>query len=270
MTEKVRTEWVPFGNEVRRVREQAGLTLDQLSPRIGFAASTISKVERGTREPKREFVDKIEAVFGTNGALLRRWSDTKKALADPDWFQKSVRSEEEATEIRMWHPMLIPGFMQSPGYARVIFRDGRPFDTPEQVDELVQLRTSRLPALRQGRNPRISAVIAERVVRANVGSTGVMREQLKHLLDLGESGAVQVSVLPDDTPYHGGSSGPIKVLTTPDRATLVYADHAAGGELVTRPDRVARLAALFGDLQAWALPPATSRELIATVLGDLQ
>lgn len=270
MTEKVRAEWVPFGAEIRRLREQAGYTLDQLSTRIGFAPSTISKIERGTREPKREFVDKTEAAFGTNGALLRRWADTKKSLADPDWFQKSVRSEEEATEIRMWHPMLIPGFMQSAGYARVIFRDGRPFDTSEAIEQLVQLRTSRLTSLQQGKNPRISAVIAERVIRANVGSTEVMREQLKHLLDLAESGAVQLSVLPDNTPYHGGSSGPLKVLAIPERATLVYADHAAGGELISTAEGVRRLVALFGDLQAWSLPPVASRELIERALGDLQ
>ncbi|GAA1439058.1 helix-turn-helix transcriptional regulator [Nocardiopsis tropica] len=270
MAEQVLTEWVAFGRETRRQRELAGITLGQLAKAIGYGSSTISKIERATRPPKRDYVTAIESVFGTNGDLLRRWSDAKKSADDPDWYRKSVTSEEQANQIRVWHPNLIPGFLQIADYARVIFRDGSPFDTPEQIEQLVALRVGRLEALQQGQNPRILAIISERAIRNIVCSPDVMESQIKHLIALSESGAVQTLIVPMNSPYHGGDSGPLKILGFTERASLVYAEHASGGELITNPEWVARLEMILSDLQTWALPPSASRELMKEAIEGMR
>lgn len=158
--------------------------------------------------------------------------------------------------------------MQTYEYARVIFRDGSPFDTPEQVDQLSKLRVARLKALKEARNPRMLSIVAERTITDVVGSPQVMHNQLRHLLSLSEE--AQTLILPKNAPYYGGSSGPFRVLDFPDQATQVYAEHASGGELITDPEGVKRLVSVFGDLLKWALPPDASETLIKEAMGELK
>ncbi|MDT0331344.1 helix-turn-helix domain-containing protein [Nocardiopsis lambiniae] len=270
MTEKIMPAWVNFGRELRRMREQRGLTLDSLATATGYGASTISKYERAYRAPKRPFLVEAEGILGGNGDLLRRWEDAKKTESDPDWHRKVVKTEEQASDIKIWSPLIIPGLLQTEGYARCIFRDGRPHDTDEEVEKLVELRTRRLEMLRTMHNPRLLAIIAEPVIRARVGAVDVMREQLRHLLELSASRDMRILVLPADAPYHGGHSGPFRVLTSLQNTPLVEVEHASGSELLSDDRAVTRLQAVFGDLQIWALPPAASHALISEALGELR
>ncbi|MEU0493323.1 helix-turn-helix transcriptional regulator [Nocardiopsis sp. NPDC006139] len=270
MAEKIIPAWVGFGRELRKLRKQRGLTLDDLAEATGYGMSTISKYERAYRAPKRPFLVEAERSLGANGELIRRWEDTKQTEDDPDWHRKVVKTEERASDIKMWSPLLIPGLLQTGGYARHIFRDGRPQDTDEEVEKLVELRTHRLDMLRKLRNPRLLAIVSEAVIRSRVGTPDVMREQLQHLLDLSSSRDVRILVLPVDAPYHGGHSGPFRVLTSLQEAPLVEVEHASGSTLLSDEHAVVRLQAVFGDLQIWALPPAASRNLISEALGELR
>lgn len=269
MPEQVMTAWVSFGRELRRLRERRGLTLDQAAESTGYGASTISKYENAYRAPKRDFLNEAEALFGTNGDLLRRWTEAKRAEDDPDWHRKIVTAEEQAIGIKMWNPGLVPGILQTPEYARQIFRDGRPLDTTDEIERLVDLRVSRLDMLRQMTNPRMLVIVSEAVIRARVGSPAIMKGQLDHLLSLDATGVVRVLVLPEDAPYYGGAAGPFRLLEFRDRATLVQVEHTSGGELLTG-DTVTRLSAVYGELQTWALPPVASREMILKAIGGLE
>ncbi|WP_083922422.1 DUF5753 domain-containing protein [Nocardiopsis halotolerans] len=269
MPEKTLSAWVTFGKELRRLRDRRGLTLDQAAEATGYGVSTISKYENAYRAPKRDFLNEAEALFSTNGDLLRRWAEAKRAEEDPDWHRKIVTAEEQASGIQIWNPALVPGMFQTPDYARQIFRDGRPLDTSEEIDRLVELRASRLDALREMNNPRLVAILAEAVVRARVGSPAVMKEQLDHLLDLDSAGVVRILILPADTPYYGGAAGPFRLLSFKERETLVEVEHASGGELLGG-DTVTRLLAVYGELQTWALPPVASHDVISRAMGGLE
>lgn len=268
MTEKVLSRWIDFGESLRDSRRQQGMTLEQLRSASGYSVSTLSKVENAHRAPNRKLVEALDRALSKNGDLLRKWGQARQAESDPDWYLQVVTSEERASEIRMWHPNLVPGFMQTAAYAQVIFRDGRPFDSEEEVKQLAQKRSARLKALKGARNPRMLAIVAEDTVRGVVGSPQVMYDQLKHLLSLSED--VQTLVLPRSTAYHGGSSGPFRILDFPDQATQVYAEHVSGGELITDTESVKRLVSIFGDLLKWALPPGASTALIQEAMGELK
>jgi transcriptional regulator with XRE-family HTH domain len=266
MPEKVMTAWVTFGRELRRRRDARGMTLDRAARETGYGASTISKYENAYRAPKKDFVQEVEALYRTNGDLLRRWEEAQRASNDPDWHRKVVTAEEQASGIKFWNPGLVPGMLQTPDYARQIFLDGRPLDTAEEIERLVELRVSRLNALRQMNNPRMLAILSEAVIRARVGTPAVMKGQLEHLLELSDTGVVRILILPTEAPYYGGASGPFRLLEFRDRPTLVEAEHASGGELLGG-DPVTRLAAVYGELQTWALPPVASRQRIVEAIG---
>lgn len=268
MGEQVIEGWINFGKALRRYRSQRGLTLDEASLAIGYGASTIGKYENAQRAPKRQFVVDADAVLRTSGELTRLWEDVKRTEQDPEWHRKVATSEAEASEIKFWNPALVPGMFQTSDYARVIFRDGRPLDSEGAIEQLVDLRVGRRDTLEELSNPRMLVILSESVVRARIGGAEVMRGQLEHMLNLGDRGVVRFLILPTETPFFGGVSGPFRLLTFRERDTLVEVEHISGGELFSG-EVATRLTAVYGELQTWALPPAASRDVISRALEGL-
>jgi transcriptional regulator with XRE-family HTH domain len=50
--------------ELRRIREQRGLTIEQLAEKSGISATTIRVVERGAREPRGDTVARLAKPLG--------------------------------------------------------------------------------------------------------------------------------------------------------------------------------------------------------------
>ncbi|RNL87293.1 helix-turn-helix domain-containing protein [Halostreptopolyspora alba] len=266
MTEKPLPDWVPFGRELRRLRTQTGLSLDDVARNLTISSGMLSKLERATRAPKRDTVGELDQVFCTNGALIRAWSDVTRRVADPDWYRRIEDAEAAAVEIRMHHPSLIPGPLQTPEYARSVLTYGRPLDPPEDIDALLELKTKRSRRLLEAGTPAVSAVIPEGVVRGCLGAPQTVTEQLHHLANLAESGTVGLQIVPSGLPTHiGAATGAVGLFTFIDRLPLVHAEHASGGELIDNPREVQRVVSVFGKLQAWALSPADSIDLVRSI-----
>lgn len=70
-----------FGEELRRVREEVGITQGELAIRSGLHRTTISLLELGKREPKLETVFRVAKGLGRGpGALLDRVARGQAAL----------------------------------------------------------------------------------------------------------------------------------------------------------------------------------------------
>lgn len=241
------------------------MTLEDLSTQISVSPQMLGAMERGKRRTKKDIAAELESSLATNGALLRKWEEARKSSANPEWHTDVVQAEEDATEIHYFHPTLIPGLFQTEEYARVIFADGRPLDSREDVDRLTQLRTQRLTALMEKTAPKITGLIGEGALRARVGGTETMDAQLAHLENLAKSSATRLLVVPSTARYHGGASGPFQVLRFADRPTAIYADHAGGGTFIDTEQEVQRFTAILQELLAWALSPTLTLELLGEV-----
>jgi hypothetical protein len=230
----------------------------------------LGKIERATRAAKRDTATELDLFFRTDGALLRKWESAALASSDsPEWFRQVTRSEERATEIRTWAPILVPGFLQVDGYARSVFRAGRPLDTPKDVERLVAARMGRFRVLLRDDGPAHWVVLCESVLRRAMGGTETMRKQLEVLANLAESQRVRVQIVPHDLPDHPGASGPFRLLHTQDGETVVYGDSTGGGQIFDSPAEVRRHVCLFGDLQAVAWSPTSSLQAIRRAHDEL-
>ncbi|WP_160051100.1 helix-turn-helix transcriptional regulator [Nocardiopsis sp. FR26] len=94
MGEKPRKQWVAFGREVRRHRDELGLSQAELGKHLRVSPGMVGHIERAVRVATRDQVDKMEEVFATNGSLLRRWTEIIKNRNIPDWFQMSTTAEK--------------------------------------------------------------------------------------------------------------------------------------------------------------------------------
>jgi transcriptional regulator with XRE-family HTH domain len=159
-----------FGAELRRRRTAAGLSQDQLGHAITYSAALVGRVEVGERMPSLDLARRCDDVLATGGlfAHLRQSMDSDMH-AYPAWFREFVERERDAISIREFNALAIPGLLQTEGYARALFRAGRPADSDKEISQHVAARLERQRILDRAKPPILWAVVDEGVLRRPVG-----------------------------------------------------------------------------------------------------
>ncbi|WP_431727760.1 helix-turn-helix domain-containing protein [Verrucosispora sp. TAA-831] len=209
-----------LGRELRQLREAAGLTGDQVIERVGWAsASKLSRLENGRSRPDpqdvRDLLDLYRADEARRAELLgiteeagdmRGWLKNYPAMTQ----QQRGFAELEAgcVEISEYNPVLVPGLLQTPGYARVrlssayqVGREAGDPETEEETETQVRARQARQRLLtREHDAPRYTAVLEEAALGHRAGPPDVLLEQLAQLCELAMLPNVTLHVLPRETP----------------------------------------------------------------------
>jgi len=251
-----------LGAELRRARAAAGFSSQEaLAARLGFDRTVVAKAETGERPPTPDVLAawcaacQLDAdMFGRLAVLARRAEGPV-----PTWFEDWLRAEGEAHTLRIWQPLIIPGLLQTPEYARALFLAAGADDA--KADELVALRMERQSILDRAEPPHLVTVLDESVLRKLVGSSAVMYEQLIRLASMAERPNISAEIVPASTGANAGLSGGFQ-LASCDGAPDVL--NMNGVEDITEERRsLVRHATLIFDLvRADALPRAASRALI--------
>ncbi len=261
-----------FGAELRYHRERAGLSQPDLAALVNVSHDVISKIETGERPPAKDFPERLDAVpeLDTRGGLARLWGTLRKGLrnkAIPGWFRPWGHIEAEATTLRWWEPLVIPGLLQTEEYARAILA-ARPGADPDTVDEHVTGRMERQAILDRPDAPQLWSVVDEGVLHRGVGDSKVMRDQLEHLADLSARPKIGVQVVPSQVGAHAGLLGAFIIADLDGSPSMVYLETAAEGYDTDSPAVVTQAVLRFDTLRSEALPRAASRDLILKIAGE--
>jgi hypothetical protein len=113
-----------FGSEVRCAREAASMSQAQLGKIANCDDSAVSRVEAGDTAPPEGFPEACDVAFpGMNGFFTRFW-DEHEGWTDsiyPRWVGEWMKAEDSAVTLRIWQPLIFPGLLQTPAYARALF-----------------------------------------------------------------------------------------------------------------------------------------------------
>ncbi|MFH8490758.1 helix-turn-helix domain-containing protein [Streptomyces longisporoflavus] len=256
-----------LGCELRHARERKGLSQEALGAPLFVSGSFIGQLEAGTRRMHLEYARHFDEVLDTGGFFERNCKAVAKSKY-PDHFAEAAEAEAIATAIREYAPLLIPGLLQTEGYARAMFRSGRPTATPDAIDELVKARLERAHILRDPTTPLLWAVLDEASIRRVVGGRAVMAEALNHVAALGRRHRAIVQVMPFSAGAHPLVQGSIKLMTFENAPPLAYAEGVETGRLEDDPATVRRQTLAYDLLGASALSPQDSLALIESVAED--
>jgi transcriptional regulator with XRE-family HTH domain len=257
-----------LGAELRRARAAAGFSSqDALAAKLGFDRSVVAKAETGERPPTAEVLTAWceacrlnEDLFGRLAVLARRADGPA-----PTWFEDWLRAEGEAHTLRIWQPLIIPGLLQTPEYARALFLAAGADDA--LADELVALRLERQSIMDRDGPPHIVTVLDEFALRRLVGSPAIMSEQLTHLADSAGRPNICVGIVPASTGANAGLSGGFQ-LASCDGAPDVLRMEAVEDVTEERRSLVRQAMRIFDLIRADALPRAASRALILEAIGQ--
>lgn len=252
-----------FGAELRRLRSAAELSQEDLGQRVSYSGSLVGMVETARRAPTRDFAERCDDALATGGALTRLWPlVSQEAL--PRWFQQFAELERVATSIRSWEPLVIPGLIQTPDYARTLIAAWQLGDSKEAVEQQVAARLERQQLLDRENPPLMWMIISEGALRNPIGGPEVLRDQLTRLLDIeADHPKIIVQVVPLNAGAHPGLEGPLVLVARRGEPDVAYLEVQGRGHLADRAEEVARYGLLYDVLRAVALSPGASREMIA-------
>lgn len=268
--------------ELKHGRETAQLTVAQAGQALGWTASKISKIE--TTETKRispadldrlmdlykiDNPDKRQAMHALARDAKERgwWSKYREIFGDkalPDF-------EAEASLIRTFEGLVIPGLLQTPEYAEALFQGGR-YTGPEDVERRVKARIARREILTRFSPVRLRVVMDEAALRRMIGGPETMAAQMRYLLHMAKLPNIDIQMLPFEAGSHAALAAPFSILEFPDHATppIVHVGTVTDSVFFERPGEVERYSATFGDIQGAAISTSQSAAFIENLIENLE
>lgn len=270
-----------LASELRQHRERVGLTIEEVAERLEWSTAKVSRIENARVGVLPRDVKYLLNVYGVEGearevlmVLAREarqkgwWHSYGEAI--PTWFEVYVGLEADAVAMDQYESEHVPGLLQTADYARAVF-EAFPITDETEIENRVRLRMARTEYLTSEDAPKFWAVLNEAVIRRQVGTPQVMREQLHHLGEMAKLPNVTLQVLPFEAGAHPAMSGSFTLLRFPEPADpkIVFMETQTGGLYLEKSHEVERYTLAFDHLRAAALHPINSQELIARAVDSM-
>ncbi|MCM4083231.1 helix-turn-helix domain-containing protein [Paractinoplanes hotanensis] len=212
-----RREDEPVGLVLSRMRRAKRLTGARLAAMVGMSQPKISRIERGKGLADPEDVGAIARALGADDSLARDLMDRAERSHDrmTDWrpasiglaaLQKTLHDwESSATSIRAFEPALIPGPLQTSGYAKLVLQTMRRI-APMMASDLtesgllaaVSARVTRQEVLGDS-SKTFQFVLGEATLKHRLFPPVEMLAQIAHLRAvITQTENLRVTVIPDD------------------------------------------------------------------------
>jgi transcriptional regulator with XRE-family HTH domain len=267
-----------LGAVLKDRREQAGLTVTELAPLMGFSTAKLSRIETG-----QTVIDVVDAVTylghcGLDRAdvmdILALCREAEKRLGywlspHGEWLEDSLNSliynEVTAVESTMYEPLLVHGLLQTADYARILI--GRPqWLDRVGVDQRVRIRMLRQKILDASRPATFRFYLHEQALHLEVGSSKVMHEQMLKLVLVAALDHVTIRVVPSVSAFGGAFT----LFEHQGYPPLVYLDTYKTGLFLEDQEFVDPFRELVPVVAEVALDEGQSRELIADLAGEYE
>ncbi len=194
--------------ELRRLREHAGLTGDEAAERLGWSGSKISRIETHRIGVKQADISKLLDLYGVDTQHREEVQALARESGERGWLESVgtglpaeyaayLYAEAEAQTLWNWDPLVIPGLLQTEGYARAVMQGWQSMFAlpPGDAERRAEIRHVRQQALTREKPLEVVVVIDESVLHRRFGDNHVMRQQLDQLAEFSELPSVEVRVL---------------------------------------------------------------------------
>jgi transcriptional regulator with XRE-family HTH domain len=267
---------------LRRLREAAQLTCDEVAARLDCSASKISRIETGRVLVSPRDVRDLLAIYDVPEDQRGTFIQLARESRQKDWwhtwgdvqphFATYLAMESEASEIRQYAVARVPTLLQTEDYARAVVTGGRVSTGryPGPVDRIVTMLMERQRLARVSL-PAVQVVLDEAALRRQVGGRQVMRRQIEHLIEVSSMKTTVLQFIPFTSGAHVTLDLPFVVLAFADQADpdVVAIGYPTGMVWLEDAAEVHSYNTFFRHLQAAALSPRDSGALMTSVLRDL-
>ena len=270
-----------LGTQLRRLRESRGISAQDAARAIRGSESKISRIELGRNSVREVDIADLLNLYGISDTAEREQLLTLASQANqqgwwhryqdvlPSWFQSYIGLEDSAESIRSFDTQFVPGLLQTEDYALAVIQLGA--FSPAETDRLLYLRKERQRRFTSG-GLRLLAIIDECALRRPIGSIGLMRAQLEHLLEITVRPGLTIQVTPFLTgaSYAAPSSFSILSFATDDLPDVVYVEQLTSAMYLDKRADVDRYSEAMDQIRTTSYTPEQTKELIRTMLADME
>lgn len=278
-----------LGAELRRLRDQAGISGRELAQRISISQSKVSRIESGTATPSIPIVtawaqavsapdEATEALIALTEAVFTEvhlWSAT---LPGRGHIQDNIQElETHALETSTFQPSVVPGLLQTAEYARRVLTLFHPH-ADNDIPAAVAARLDRQVALFEEAR-KFNFLITEAALRWRPGPPRLLLAQLDRIASLLTLENVSIGLIPHcveatapmthgfvilDAPGHDDAADDARNET----AVLVEVIHAC--LVVNDPESVDLYQARWSRLRQMALFDDAAQRFLSEITADVK
>ncbi|MFD3686918.1 helix-turn-helix domain-containing protein [Nocardiopsis sp. NPDC058631] len=276
-----------LGHELRKRREQRGITREDAGNRIRASASKISRMELGRVGFKLRDIEDLLKMYGVSDRkTIKELLEVARESNKPGWwkeygdslhkwFIRYVGFEEAADHIRIYESQFVPGLLQTEEYAREIISGG--VETDMVTEQRIEARLRRQKRVENDTNMRMWVILDEAAVRRPIGviSRGpeIMRRQIEHLIHLSSGhDNITLQIIPFSVGAHAAEAGSFTLLRYSEfeLADMVYLEQLHDGELIDRRNVVEAYTKAMTRLSVAAATPDETLDMLKEILEDLK
>ncbi|MBK0867507.1 helix-turn-helix transcriptional regulator [Saccharopolyspora sp. HNM0986] len=207
-----------LAQSLRKIRTENGASAAEVGKALGMSGSKLNRIETceigiylDDLEKLLDFYQvaklrRVELLDIARHAEQRSWLRTRNAHFPADW-QTWSDFEDEATALRYYEPMMIPGLLQTPEYARAVIAATDCSLTDREVDELVSSRVAKRGLLTGAKPLELHVIVEEAALQRPFGEPDCRTRQIRHLMQEAELPNVTLQVLAPDAGLHVGMTG---------------------------------------------------------------
>ena len=272
--------------ELRRQRDEAGLTGEEVAARLGWSAAKVSRVETARTAVSPSDLQLLLDLYEVSGrhrerleelgrtARQRGWWDVYADMLGPE-YATLIALESDADSAGWYAAQIVPGLLQTPEFVRarvdteVTLKPGSP-----NADGVLAGRAGRQRMLRRPGGPTYEVIIDEVAISRLAAPPEVVKKQLYYLATTvnGEP-KVAVRVLPVHARIadYAVPRCTFSTYTYPDPGdpAVVAVDTVTSDLILTEAADVGSYQQLYQRLRDAALPRDESLDLLTKAAADL-
>ncbi|MBL1077107.1 helix-turn-helix transcriptional regulator [Nocardia sp. 2] len=275
MTDSLDEAKEALGARLRELRLDAGLSGTELAHRAGWHQTKVSKIEYGKTRPTDADIrtwcahtrseGQVADLIATARNIESAYLEWRRVLGTGVKRRQhaSLRIESETQFMRVFHPYLIPGLLQTADYAEEVLRRVVEFHRiPDDIEAGVSKRLQRQQVLYR-RDHSFHFLIAEQAIRTTVGSDQIMLGQMDRLLAAMGMPRVTIGIIPSMSRYQV----PLSNFTLFDNQ-MVMVENVTAEMTITQPREIAVYGRAFDILTSQSVAGDPARSLIRTLIGE--
>jgi transcriptional regulator with XRE-family HTH domain len=193
--------------DLRRARQEADLTQDQVAAEMDWSLSKIIRIENGSVSISTNDLRALLRLYGVSDEPeVRRLLGLARNARKPSWWSKYrnnvppaffayLEYEAAASAIRHYESFLVPGLLQTREYAQTVISEYKGTYSAKTIQTRVDIRMTRQELLDQGSPPRLHFILDEAVIRRLMGDDRVKAEQISKLVEMAGRPTVTIEVI---------------------------------------------------------------------------
>jgi hypothetical protein len=195
------------------LRNASGYTANHICDILNWGRGKVGRFEANQwKRPEMSDIRDLIRIYEIEGAEREEIEELAVRCRVRPWWREYGEIfdnefpgyENDATSIRVYMPLLLPGLLQTPSYMEAQLRSGPRPPAWRRKAVASRLRRQEILDRTEGTAPHLSVVITEASLRYRWGMNADRREQIEHLTELSKRRNVELRIQRfDDGPPTG-------------------------------------------------------------------